>query len=267
LAASGRTFFEDFGVSGFSAAWLALRAAADAGARNRKLARCFAASLPKNAVVVDLGAGTGALMRWFAPQMPTARWLLVDGDAALLAQAPSRARKQRQSLLARLPRADGYASSALIDLAGTAWLQRLVAAARGKPLMMFLAVDGRHVFDPPHAQDVAVFSAFARHQQRNKGLGFALGGRSPAALARIARHAGYRVQLAASDWHLRDSAMLESMVEGLADAASEADPSLDLLAWKRLRRAQIVSGKLTLLVGHLDLLATRHRYRRTPHRA
>jgi hypothetical protein len=90
---------------------------------------------------------------------------------------------------------------------------------------------------------------------------------SPAALARIARHAGYRVQLAASDWHLRDSAMLESMVEGLADAASEADPSLDLLAWKRLRRAQIVSGKLTLLVGHLDLLATRHRYRRTPHRA
>jgi hypothetical protein len=254
-------------VSGFSAAWLALRAAADAGARNRSLARRFAASLPKNALVADLGAGTGALMRWLAPQLPNARWLLVDGDAALLTKAPSRARKRRQSLLARLPHADGYASSALVDLAGIAWLQRLIAAARGKPLMMFLAVDGRHAFDPPHAQDAALFDAFARHQRRNKGLGFALGAGAPAALARLARHAGYRVQLAASDWHLRDAAMLEAMVEGLANAACEAEPSLDLVAWKRLRRAQIAAGELTLLVGHQDLLATRRRYRRTAHRA
>lgn len=251
-------------MSGFSAAWLALRASADASARSRHLARRFAASLPKNALIADLGAGTGALMRWFAPH---ARWLLVDGDAALLAQAPTRAQKRRQSLLGRLPQADGYASSALIDLADTAWLQRLVAAACGKPLMMFLAVDGRHAFDPPHAQDAALFEAFARHQRRNKGLGFALGAAAPAAFARIARKAGYCVELARSDWHLGDAAMLAAMVEGLASAACEAAPSLDLGAWTRLRRKQIAADKLTLRVGHLDLLAVRHRYRRRARRA
>jgi hypothetical protein len=249
-------------VSDFSADWLALRAPADATARSRKLARAFAMVLPSRAIVADLGSGTGAMMRWLAPLLPPhARWRLVEGDARLLAQAPARAQKIRRSLAAKLPRADAYVSSALIDLVGIAWLRKLLRAARGKPLLMGLAVDGCHALAPSHRDDAALFAAFARHQCRFKGLGPALGGQAPFALARLCARAGYRVELAASDWHLPSGTLLEATLDGIAAAACEADPSLDLADWRRMRKRQLAAGKLTLTVGHRDLFAVRHRRR------
>jgi len=249
-------------VSDFSADWLGLRAPADAAARSRKLARMFGKALPSSAVVVDLGSGTGAMMRWLAPFLPAhVRWRLVEGDARLLAQAPLRARKIRRSLAAKLPPADAYVSSALIDLVGVAWLRKLLRAARGKPLLMGLAVDGRHELTPPHRKDAALFAGFARHQRRFKGLGAALGGAAPFVLAQLGARAGYRVELAASDWHLPSGKLLEATLEGIASAACEADPSLDLGEWRRLRARQLAAGQLTLTVGHRDLLAVRRRRR------
>jgi hypothetical protein len=126
-------------MSGFSADWLALRASADAAARDIGLARRFARALGPRARVADLGAGTGALHRWLSPFLPKGTaWTLIDGDAALLAQAPGHARKRRQSLAGRLPAADGYVSTALIDLCGAGWLARLVRRARGRPRRMLL---------------------------------------------------------------------------------------------------------------------------------
>ncbi|MCA3261444.1 MAG: class I SAM-dependent methyltransferase [Telmatospirillum sp.] len=249
-------------VNDFSADWLALRAPADASARSRKLARAFAAALKPRAIVADLGSGTGAMMRWLGPLLPPhARWRLVEGDARLLTQAPRRAQKIRRSLGGKLPHADAYVSSALIDLVGVAWLCRLLRATRGKPLLMGLAVDGRHKLVPPHRDDAAVFAAFAHHQRRFKGLGPALGGTAPFMLAQLAACAGYRVELAASDWHLPSGKLLEATLDGIAAAACEADPSLELADWRRVRARQLAAGQLTLMVGHRDLLAVRHRRR------
>ncbi len=254
-------------MTGFSADWLALRAGADAAARSRRLAMRFAGTLKPRAHVVDLGAGRGALTGWLGPLLPKGmHWTLVDGDARLLSLAP-RVRKCRRSLGGRFPQADAYVSTALIDLAGLAWLARLVRHARGRPLLMHLAVDGRHEFSVPHALDGAVLGAFARHQRRVKGLGPALGAQAPFAFARIAARAGYRVTIERSDWLVGDRELLAALVEGIAQAAVEQEPSLDLDAWLRARRSQIARGGLSLRVGHRDVLAIRHRRRPTPHPA
>ena len=128
-------------------------------------------------------------------------------------------------------------------------------------LLMGLAVDGRHELAPKHRDDAALFAGFARHQCRFKGLGPALGGAAPAALAQLAARAGYRVELAASDWQLPSGKLLEATLDGIAAAACEADPSLDLADWRRVRKRQLAAGKLTLTVGHRDLFAVRHRRR------
>ncbi len=250
-------------MSGFSPDWLALRAPADAAARSVRLAQDFARILKPNARIVDLGAGRGALTGWLGPLLPKgAAWTLVDGDARLLSLAP-RACKVRRSLMGALPPADAYVSTALIDLAGNAWLARLVRRARGRPMLMQLAVDGRHEFSPPHPQDKVTLDAFARHQHRTKGLGPALGGEAPYAFARLAGSAGYTISMVRTDWRLRDSALLSATVGGIADAAAEQNPALDLSGWLRTRHAQIAAGKLMLVVGHRDVLAIRHRRRPT----
>jgi hypothetical protein len=254
-------------MSGFSAGWLELRASADTAARSTDLARRFAAALGPHPAIVDLGAGTGSLLRWLGPYLPKrTRWVLIEGDAKLLALAPSTARKRRASLMGKLPRADAYVSSALIDLAGPAWLAKLVRAAHGAPLLMYLGVDGTHRFDPPHADDAAFLAAFQHHQRRVKGLGPALAGEAPFVLARLARKAGYTVTLAQSDWHLTSRDILTATVEGMADAVREQAPALDLSAWLGARRRQIAAGGLTLTVGHRDLLAVRRTRRPTGRR-
>ncbi len=248
-------------MSGFEPGWLALRAPADAAARDRGLARRFARALGPRARIVDLGAGTGALRLWLSPFLPKgARWTLVDGDAALLALASGPTRKRRQMLAGRLPAADAYVSTALIDLCGSAWLARLVRHASGRPLLMMLGVDGRHVLTPSDPRDAAVFAAFAAHQRRVKGMGPALGGTAPFAFARFAARAGYAVRVARSDWQLEQGALLRETLAGIAAAAAEQDPALDTSAWLSARLA--VRG-LTLTVGHRDVLAVARRRRPT----
>jgi len=225
-------------VSGFSADWLALRRPADDAARSKELAREFARTLKPGAKIVDLGAGTGAMGRWLLPFLPKRCTILsVDGDALLLPRA--RAPRLRRSLAGRLPQADAYVSTALIDLVSVAWLRKFLQAARGKPVLMCLAVDGRHEVTPSHANDKAIFAAFAKHQRRWKGLGQALGPLAPEALANEARRLGWRVEIAQSDWDLKSGALLDATLKGIVDAAGLPAP--------RVKRAR-------LIVGHRDIL-------------
>ena len=73
-------------ISLVSPDWLALRAAADDGARSGELAEHVARRLGPGPVVVhDLGSGTGAMMRWLAPRLPGPQtWVLHDGDPGIL---------------------------------------------------------------------------------------------------------------------------------------------------------------------------------------
>lgn len=234
-------------MSGFSADWLALRGPDDDAARSRVLARAFARALKPGAKIADLGAGTGAMGRWLRPFLPKRCTILsVDGDATLLSRA--KAPRLRRSLAGRLPPADAYVSTALIDLVSVAWLRKFLNAARGKPVLMCLAVDGRHALTPAHAADGAIFAAFAKHQRRWKGLGPALGPLAPAALATEARRLGWHAVTLRSDWDLKPGALLDATLAGIVDAAGLPAP--------RVKRTR-------LIVGHRDVLLIPRRYRRT----
>jgi SAM-dependent methyltransferase len=233
-------------MSGFSADWLALRGPADDAARSEALARQFARALKPGARIVDLGAGTGAMGRWLRPFLPKGATITsLDGDAALLARA--KAPRLRRSLGGRLPRADAYVSTALIDLVSLAWLRAFLKAARGKPALMCLAVDGRHEIAPTHPDDGAIFADFAAHQRRWKGLGQALGPLAPDALAQEARRLGWHIVAAQSDWNLGPGALLDATFAGIVDATNRDAP--------RIRRTR-------LSVGHRDVLLIPRRYRR-----
>jgi len=281
-------------MTGFAADWLALRERYDSRARSRPLALALGAALPKAPRLIDLGAGAGSLFRWLAPVLARPQhWTLLDDDPALLAAALERsadwaARRGwrvekkapgglaiaapfgtlrivplRRGLTEPLPLdgQDAVLCSALMDLAGAAWCAAFVAAvARARlPALLCLTVDGRHAWLPAHPADRLVDGAFARHMGRDKGLGPALGPRAPAALAGLFAAAGYAVTAARSDWRIpaSDPAMLAEMIAGHAGAAEEAWPAgaLTVARWAARRRAQALARRLSLLVGHRDLLA------------
>ena len=77
----------------FSADWLGLREPFDATARDRALAGSMALT-QKPCHVLDLGAGTGANVRYLAPLLGGEQiWTLIDHDAGLLERVPEILRK------------------------------------------------------------------------------------------------------------------------------------------------------------------------------
>lgn len=149
--------------------------------------------------------------------------------------------------------ADGVTASALLDLAGEAWLAGLSdwLARRRMPFLAALTVEGTRDYRPRDPEDARVAAAFARDQRRDKGLGPALGPAATAALAALLARRGFSVSTAASDWQLGPDRpeLLRALVHGEAAAADAAG------AWERRRLAQIEAGQLTVRIGHRDLLA------------
>jgi len=254
-------------VSGFSADWLALRGPADIRARDRALARRFAAALPPGAVVLDLGAGTGAAARALGPLAPPGtRWRCVEGDPALIAIGSNIVQTEWierdfsdgvEDLLA--PDVAAVTAFALLDLVSAAWLSDLARAAHARRLPLYapLVVDGAVAWSPADPADGAIEAAFAAHQRSDKGFGPALGPDS-AAMVAILEAAGYRVLTAASPWRLGagDRDLLVAMVEGrraVAGAVSGYPTEVDDWAARRLGQAR--EGALALRLGHRDLLA------------
>ena len=77
-------------MTGFSAAWLALREPADHRARNAAVRDSAIAHLAGKAAprLVDLGCGSGSNLRALAPHLPSGQiWRLVDADPLLLQAA------------------------------------------------------------------------------------------------------------------------------------------------------------------------------------
>lgn len=255
-------------MSGFSADWLALREAADARARAGDLIARAGAALARTAapLVCDLGSGTGAGMRAFAPSFPAdARWLLTDNDPETLAIAGAApgVRTARVDLAADpAPWPEGCAlvtATALFDLAAPAWIDRLAArlAADRLPLLACLTYDGRLGLAPAHPGDAALAAAFNRHQRGDKGLGGAAAGPGAAdALTRALTAHGYRVQRADSAWRLtqaRDGALIAELLRGWAEAMAQAGlVARDAAeAWRDARLARTDR----LCVGHADIYA------------
>lgn len=278
----------------FSTEWLALREAFDRAAREDAgldLADLPARPLR----VLDLGCGTGANLRYLAPRLGGAQaWHLVDHDARLLAALPRAMARwaEQQRLAMRELGADGLGidgkgwsvelhwqradlageldslpfegtqlvtASALLDLVSLPWLEALIAKLRdaNAALLCALNVDGRLDWQPLVAGDAQVQQLFAAHQHRDKGFGPALGADAVRLAVEQLDTLGWRCVQAPGDWQIGPSsgAMLEAMIDGLANAALEQDGGArDLvLAW-RLRRLAL-AAQTSLRVGHQDLLA------------
>jgi SAM-dependent methyltransferase len=260
-------------MTGFSADWLALRAAADADARARdkglaaRLGGYFASC--GEVRVLDLGAGTGANMRATAPLIAAPQhWVLADNDAALLARAEPVANitvERREADLAGDlsslfdPAPDLVTASAFFDLCGADWIDRLVAlvAGCGAAFYTVLTYDGREAWEPPHPLDADVRAAFHADQRRDKGLGPALGPDAHAYLAGRLRGLGYRVFEGTSDWVLQqpgDGALIAALAEGSADVVAGTIGGVigagRTETWRAAR-----TGASAVTIGHRDLFA------------
>ena len=156
---------------------------------------------------------------------------------------------------------DALTLSALADLASAAWIDALAVQVerRRVPLLSTLMVDGRRRWQPAAPADTLVREAFAAHQRRDKGLGAALGGAAPVYLGARLAAAGCAVVTAASDWQVGPDqpAMLAAVLEAERRAAGEARPEAvaEIARWAEERRAALAAGRLSLTIGHRDLLA------------
>jgi hypothetical protein len=251
-------------MSGFSAAWLALREPADAAARSTALVAYVGRSAQGR--LLDLGGGTGANIRYLSSRLPAPQsWTIVDNDAALLQHAPADVTRRQADLNAVVDDEKLFAgssivtASALLDLVSDAWLGKLVARCRAAraSILFALSYDGRIACVPEDLEDEDVRRLVNRHQKRDKGFGPALGPDAPSRTVGLLSAAGYTTKQEQSDWTLtEDQALLQrELVTGWAEAASEIAPerNADVAGWRVRRLAHIDAGRSRIVVGHVDV--------------
>ena len=248
-------------MSGFAPTWLAAREPVDARSRAASLVDSLRERLvPQEALAaVDLGAGTGANLRYLAPRLGGLQhWQLVDDDPGLLAAAGNLTRAWAESLGAAytetengfalagssfesrvrlvtmnlaadlaelvLPKSALVTGSALLDLVSESWLRRVAARCRDSAATVLFALtyDGRMRFQPEDAGDAYVRMLVNRHQRTDKGFGPALGPTAPEAAAKVFTECGYRVVREPSDWRLGpdDQQLRTMLLDGWSSAAA-----------------------------------------------
>lgn len=165
-------------------------------------------------------------------------------------------------------------ASALLDLVSEDWLEHLLqrAAGAGCRLLFALNYDGRTALTPPLAADTGsetpvaemadadIIALVNAHQRSDKGFGPALGPAAAETAAALARRLGYRVTTARSDWQIGpdEPALQRALLDGWTQAAVEIDPTAAaaIHAWRQLREDEIRAGRLGILVGHVDVVAS-----------
>jgi len=272
-------------VSSFSAQWLALREPLDAAARNASLVARLDETLSRGRAagsrlnVVDLGAGTGANLRYVAPLLGGLQdWLLVEKDPLLLAAMPPRQMRgvnyecrvstlplDLATQLEQVPLTAGtlVTASALLDLVSAQWLRSLAQAAAASDCSVCFALtyDGRIGCEPAEPEDGQVRELVNRHQRNDKGFGAALGPAAARTAERIFTDCGYHVHCAVSDWHIgtEHRALQHDLIEGWCRAASDAAPerAATVRDWSLRRHAHVDAVRSVLRVGHVDMIGVR----------
>ncbi len=257
--------------------WLALREPADARSRNQAVKALLPPLLARLTYqsehaprVVDLGAGTGANLRWLAPLLPeqsSQQWTLVDHDPRLLAQRPvaTVAATSVQAdvadlaqLLTSIGGADLITASALLDLLDDRQLTAIVeVVVEAKVSALFsLNVTGEVNLEPSDLLDASLASAFDAHQRR----GCRRGPDAAEEVAAMFRARRWPVVEADTPWVLeprRDSELIHAWLDGRAGAAVQQQPHLAPAAagWLERRKRQLRTNTLSVIVRHTDILA------------
>ena len=263
----------------FSPDWLRLREPHDHAARSVGLVARLAGLLPPAPHVLEMASGLGSGARFVSAHLGcAAHWTLVDHDPRLLAAArttmeawarrhPDRAPRsldvQPLDLRAGFPDGpwDAVVTQALLDLVSESWLDELAdwLEARRIPFLGALTVDGRVHWHRPHPLDAEVQAAFRAHQQLDRGFGPSPGPRAAPLLAEKLEARGFEVRLEPADWQIPAEAtqMLGFMVDGTAEAARVTHAvSAQVDAWHVQRTEDVRCGRVSLTVGHQDLLAS-----------
>jgi hypothetical protein len=258
--------------------WLLLRADVDDRSRSSELAREAASLMPPGRQVIhDLGSGSGAMMRWLAPQLPgPQRWVLHDADASILEHRdpeptsdssgrPVLCRSSVEELAAvdssALADASLVVASALLDVITFAEARIVVDACveLRAPLLFSLTVSGRVEFDPADELDEHFETAFNAHQRREADGRRLLGPDAVGVVADMLVAAGWHVRTVSTPWKLSaaDADLVAEWLDGWLGAAVAQDPSLERLAqgYRTKRLAQLATGDLRVMVDHEDLLA------------
>ncbi|MEM7443443.1 MAG: class I SAM-dependent methyltransferase [Pseudomonadota bacterium] len=258
----------------FSVDWLTLREHYDAQSRNRDLIERLdlATTFRPYLSVLDLGAGTGSMMRHLAPHLrPPQHWLLADHDEGLLSRAepPGLAVTAETKVtdlvldLDELPwdDVDLVTASALLDLVSEHWLTQLYerCLAANAALYACLSYSGRMIWTPADEDDAWIADQFNLHQRTDKGFGAALGPTSADRAADLFRHANWLVETGPSDWHFKpaDGEIQQVLATDIAAAVQQIQPSdaVRIADWRQRRLEVIEGARSSLLVGHTDVLA------------
>lgn len=266
----------------FPEEWLRAREAADHRARSVELTQRLGQWAVENVKsglikIVDIGTGRGSNAVYLAPvlSMPQ-KWMLVDQDENLLAEAAQRAHPLKLSVETRqqrlmpedfhglLPRDTSIVTaSALIDLVSEPWLAALVAEVilKQAAILVVLSYTGRFTLSPAHKDDSLLLELVNQHQHGDKGAGAALGPDAAAVLADKLTIEGYEVQVAQSPWQLNseDTKLATMLMEGWVAAAKQrsrgADGASDRLdAWFATRKRKLAISELEITVYHQDVL-------------
>ena len=260
----------------FEADWLSLREDVDHRSRSAELVAPVVREWRARGWrrIVDLGSGTGSNVRYLAPRFPQPQeWVLVDHDPELLehARMPQEAGSPvritgdlAQEGLHAIADVDLCVAAALLDLVSESWIKSVIEiCARGSRGALFSTTyDGTVAWDgsAPDADDDLVVELLNRHQTRDKGLGAALGPRAALTARAGFEQIGYRTWLVPSPWRLgaRDLALAERLVDGWTAAATEEGHPREagrIERWAIRKKSALAEGAVTLVVGHLDLLA------------
>jgi hypothetical protein len=262
-------------MSGFSAAWLELREPYDRRARNATVLDAVARTLAgqQGVAIVDLACGLGSTLRALSPLLKARQtWRLADNDLSLLARTPQSSPPGltvttmpvdlNHDLEAALDGpVDLIATSALLDLVSSDWLQRLAveAAARRLPVYAALSYDGRVELEPGDSADKKVIAAVNAHQRTDKGFGPALGPSAARSAIEAFERVGYAVVQGPSDWTFgpQDSEIQVEILSAWAAAAREIGdaPPTDVIEWLTRRCNHVAAGRSAIRVGHVDFFA------------
>lgn len=277
--------------SAFDGRWLELREPADHRARSAALtdalnqwlqayqAHIVGGRSEVPMTIADLGSGRGSNAVYLSSHLKLShRWVLLDHDASLLAEAQTRlaargveasVAKQwlsAESLSRHIPEDTALiTASALIDLVSEAWLSALAETARtrGAAVLVVLSYSGEFCLDPAHPDDDRVLALVNEHQRGQKGTGQALGPDAADALSQCLQAAGYRVETRSSPWRLdsTNAALIGQLMDGWVAAASDLIPTSGtsdqvwLRDWLTDRQRTLADGTLSVTVQHTDLLA------------